>query len=271
MGECEGGSGGNQWYFGVIISIAGSLCMNLGQNIQKFAANVSLSKSTRGDKLQSYYKQWRWWGGLGFVIFGSCGDFIALYFAPQSIVMPMGAFTLIANLFFASAWLGEKLVVNDVIGTVCIVFGGIGIAVAYGIIGETKCDEELSTTDLLNLWAQWHMLAYVMFVVGLATCLYMVMRHCEEVMENKRLGQEIQSAKPSHSYERLHPLSYAALSGIFGGHSALFAKSTVEMLSSTFDGNNQFNKPITYVFIACMLVCVVSQVNKSRSARAKLP
>jgi hypothetical protein len=79
-------------------------------------------------------------------------------------------------------------------------------------------------------------------------------------MESKRLGKETQ-AKLLPSDERLHPLTYAALSGIFGGHSALFAKSTVEMLSSTFDGNNQFDKPITYVFIACMLACVISQVS----------
>jgi hypothetical protein len=229
MSDCEDG-GNNQWYYGVIISIVGSLCMNLGQNIQKFAANVSLSKNQRGDKVQAYYKQWRWWAGFACVIFGSFGDFIALYFAPQSIVMPMGAFTLIANLFFASLWLGEKLVRNDVIGTVCIVFGGAGIAVAYGVIGETQCDEELSTQDLLNLWAQWHMLGYALFVIGVVTFLYRIMRRCEAIMECKRLGQETSAKKLSSSDERLHPLTYA---GRDSAHSYTVHSDTIHHTSYT--------------------------------------
>jgi hypothetical protein len=61
--------------------------------------------------------------------------------------------------------------------------------------------------------------------------------------------------------KRLHPFSYSALSGIFGGHSALFAKSTVEMLSSTFDGDNQLGNVWFWVFLICMFVCVISQTH----------
>jgi hypothetical protein len=42
----------------------------------------------------------------------------------------------------SQAWLGETMVRKDVIGTIFIVFGGVGIAVAYGVIGETKCEQQ---------------------------------------------------------------------------------------------------------------------------------
>ena len=95
------------WLVGVIISIIGSVFSNLGQNVQKYAMmkNDEVPESER----LPYTKMWRWWVGLALVIFGSLGDFTSLSFAPQSVVMPVGSMTLVANLFFASMWLGETL------------------------------------------------------------------------------------------------------------------------------------------------------------------
>jgi hypothetical protein len=33
-------------------------------------------------------------------------------------------------------------VTKDIIGTLFVVFGGVGIAVAYGVIGEVKCEQQ---------------------------------------------------------------------------------------------------------------------------------
>ena len=69
---------------------------------------------------------------MSMVIVGALCDFGALSFAPQSVIMPVGSFTLVANVMFAHFWLGEALGNMDIMGTVLIVVGATLIAVAYG-------------------------------------------------------------------------------------------------------------------------------------------
>lgn len=45
--------------------------------------------------------------GMFLVIFGSLGDFAALGFAPQTLVTPVGGFTMVANVLFAHFFLKE--------------------------------------------------------------------------------------------------------------------------------------------------------------------
>ena len=79
--------------------------------VQKYSQmkNTELPEEER----KPYIKQCKWWGGLVFVIFGALCDFGSLSFAPQSVVMPVGSLTLVANIFFAHFWLGEELCITD--------------------------------------------------------------------------------------------------------------------------------------------------------------
>ena len=96
--EEDGGS--YLWLVGVVISIAASVCGNLGQNVQKYAQNKNPEKE--------YVQLPSWWMGLALVIAGALGDVVALMLAPQSIVMPVGSFTLAANIFLANRFFGES-------------------------------------------------------------------------------------------------------------------------------------------------------------------
>lgn len=62
---------------------------NLGVNIQKFSFIQEGKKHM--DKRRPYVKQPLWWAGLGLVIFGAIGDFVAFAFAPASVVTPIGS------------------------------------------------------------------------------------------------------------------------------------------------------------------------------------
>ena len=44
------------------------------------------------------------------VVVGSLGDFAALGFAPQTLVTPVGGFTMVANVVFARFFLKEAFV-----------------------------------------------------------------------------------------------------------------------------------------------------------------
>jgi len=50
-----------------------------------------------------------WWGGMGFIAIAGVADFVALEFGDVTLVTPLGSMTLIANIFMANWFHGEKL------------------------------------------------------------------------------------------------------------------------------------------------------------------
>lgn len=132
------------WYVGVILSIVGSICTNMGVNMQKYSF---MSEAKRSIKMKrGYFRQPLWvlgayvrslvlvalgslfvcvcvcvWLihiaefnessislGLALVVGGSGLDFVALGFLPQSLATPVGGSTMVANVVFASLFLKEK-------------------------------------------------------------------------------------------------------------------------------------------------------------------
>ena len=89
------------------MSIFASILSNLGLNFQKHSLNLELEKEST--ERRGYFRQPWWAAGMGMVIAGSLGDFWALSYAAQSLIVPVGGFTLVANVCFASQWLGENL------------------------------------------------------------------------------------------------------------------------------------------------------------------
>ena len=54
---------------------------------------------------------------MSFVIISALMQFASFALAPQSIITPLGAFTLVVNLVMANRFLGEPLGKIDIIGT----------------------------------------------------------------------------------------------------------------------------------------------------------
>jgi hypothetical protein len=177
----EEDEGGNLWYVGVFISICGSIFNNLGQNVQKLAQDK--------DPDAAYIYLPLWWAGLGLVIFGSLGDVISLTFAPQSVVMPVGSFTLAANIFFANRFFGETLSKQDVLGTLLIVIGATGVAVAYGVLGDVPA-QCFDLDDLIQLYDAEIMWIYGAVVFGLIFFFKRITSRCHKILSEKHNAQE---------------------------------------------------------------------------------
>jgi len=84
------------WVAGAFTSIVGSVCSNLGVNVQKYSFNKEEKKPL--NKRRKYIKMPGYWIGIALVIIGALGDFVALGMAAQSIVAPIGAITLVRHL-----------------------------------------------------------------------------------------------------------------------------------------------------------------------------
>lgn len=244
---------------GIGISIAGSVSSNFGVNVQKYSQmkNGDLPKEER----KPYLQQWLWWGGLIFVIVGALADFGSLSFAAQAVVMPVGSLTLVANVFFAHFWLGEDLGMTDIVGTVFIVLGASVLAVAYGALGDGDTEEIAfyDAKDLQNLYHRWIVMGYGFSVLALLFTFLAVLRRCEYLVHNNL------TKTPAYTdhLAKLHPLSYAAVSGLFGSFSVTFGKSIGELLAATADSDhgNQFLEPLFYVFLVCMVGAILLQTH----------
>lgn len=263
------------WAVGAGLGLIGSVFSNLGVNVQKysFMKNALLPP----EKRKSYWRNGGWWIGLALVILGALGDFIALGIAAQSIVAPIGAMTLVANIVFAHYWLKEQLPRKDLFATASIITGSIVCAVT-GDHTETT----YSLEELLSFYGQAGFIVYAIFVVSFVCGLYALSKKIEPIKRNLNvairaydqakasgssscliaLDEDILAAEASYiKWEKIHPFTYCAISGAFGGQNILFGKMVAELLARTFSGDNQMKFFLTYVFVICMLTSIFFQLH----------
>ena len=96
----------NLWIYGVVLALAGCLCSVIGLNLQRYSQTKNALK--HADLQKPAYKQ-------PLNIFGVCLmactallDFAAFGLAPQSLLAPLGAATLVFNLVVAPMVVKEK-------------------------------------------------------------------------------------------------------------------------------------------------------------------
>eukprot|EP00494_Astrolonche_serrata_P029905 UN30172 len=93
----------------------------------------------------SVYSQPVWIIGIILVVVGSFGDFAGLALAAQSVVAPIGSITLVANIFFATGFLGEQLAKYDILGCFFIVTGSI-----ISVMFASRSSPNLQANDLIK-------------------------------------------------------------------------------------------------------------------------
>lgn len=272
--DTEDAHTGYLWVVGAMLSVAGSVASNLGLNIQKYAfmkEDAKLSKDKR-----KFWKNPIWWLGFAGVVLGAMGDFAALGLAAQSIVAPIGSLKLLANIFFAHFWLGEVLTKFDLIGTFFIISGST-MAVLFG----DHTQKGYTVQELTWYWKQPSAIIYMCAAILLIIVFYALSKYIEPI--KTKLNDEItkydqcmaedrvqdasfydinitEMEKEYKKYEKLHPFSYCAVAGIFGGGNMLFGKMVAEMLGATFKGCGQMQYVQTWVFIFLMVSSIYLQI-----------
>lgn len=189
------------WIVGCGVSMLGSICSNFGLNIQKYSLNQNTAKVEKEQIhhckqpyalfyfrfflfmemkcLWFVYVCRMWLLGFSLVIFGALADFAALSLAAQSIVAPIGSVTLLANLFFAYFWLGEKLTKIDIIGTVMVTVGSV-ISAAFG-------DHSSPTYTIEDIQRFWANTVFIIFICILGLVLlicFVVIRWLEPIRDD---------------------------------------------------------------------------------------
>jgi len=236
------------WIIGVLLAFSGSCVSNLGVNLQKLTHNrLKQEYELTGKRPGSAYKQPMWLLGLTCVIAGSVADLVSFGFADMSLLAPLGAMTLVVNLFFAPCFLKEGLTKRDIICTLIILAGTV-LAVAFG----SKSEKTYTLSTLVKLYQAPLFIVYACLFVLLCSGIFWWYRGL------KRRRKRCQE----HPLDgRIEKFVFPFLAGSFGAHSVLFAKSTAEVFRMTFKGNNQFKYPGSYFFVALLLFFLLFQMH----------
>lgn len=110
--EADSGAGVPSFWVGVIAAIVGSMVLAVGMNVQRLAhLRLQRRRSTA-----NFLFDRTWQIGLAIFIVGNFGDAVALAFAPQSVVTPLGCFSLVANVISAKLILQEQIGPQTAVG-----------------------------------------------------------------------------------------------------------------------------------------------------------
>ncbi|KAF0683504.1 Aste57867_24456 [Aphanomyces stellatus] len=226
------------WVAGFSISLVFSILNSFGINLQKY----SLSQHANTNKTS--FQQPLWVLGMVFVIMGSILDFVAFGMAPQTLLAPLAALSLVWNMFIAPFFHKEKVTRRNLVAT-AIIFVGVTITVIFAGHSTPTYDLE----DLILLYQTPVMYAYIICVTLFLITMFLATRYIET----------------NHVYEDgfFHIVCYGGIAGTFGGQSVLLAKSTVELLKSAIwgDGAYAFKHVTTYVIIAGLVTCLLCQIS----------
>ncbi|GLD93139.1 hypothetical protein PINS_up001731 [Pythium insidiosum] len=229
------------WVAGFTISLVFSILNSIGINLQK----LSMSREEASEAKRGTFSQPLWVLGFGLVVLGSLLDFVAFGMAPQTLLAPLAALSLVWNMFIAPIFHKETVTRENIIATV-IIFVGVTLTVIFA--GHSTPAYELD--DLIRLYKQPAMYAYMIFITLFLTGLLMFARHIER----------------THVYEGglYHIICYGGVAGTFGGQSVLLAKSTVELLKSAIwgsGGSAVLTRPAPYFIVFGLFLCLACQVH----------
>ncbi|ETV87908.1 hypothetical protein H257_01318 [Aphanomyces astaci] len=244
------------WVAGFTISVVFSFLSSIGINLQKKALKQNeVTAHETGTQPMSPFRLPLWTLGFCLIVAGSLLDFIAFGLAPQSLLAPLAALTLVWNMMLAPCFNKERLTRKDIWATL-IIFLGATLAVVFA----NHNSPSYTLDDLKHLYRNPLTLLYFAIVFVLIVLHYAMIKCVEHLNLASHRHRIINFGDPS-VWSTVRLVAYAGLGGLMGGQSVLFAKSTVELVKSLLAGGDCFTHPETYCIIVAMGGCLVAQMH----------
>ncbi|RLN84283.1 hypothetical protein BBJ28_00021920 [Nothophytophthora sp. Chile5] len=240
------------WIAGFVIAVVFSFFASVGINLQK----KGLKQNELGPAPVPVYRLPLWCLGFVLIAAGSILDFVAFGLAPQSLLAPLAALTLVWNMMLAPCFNKEKLSKKDIAATL-VIFLGATLAVVFASHASPSYNLDM----LLELYKD--PLTIVYFVVVFLTVLlhFGAIQLVEKLCLTSRRHRLIQVGTPA-VWSTVRLVGYAGLAGTMGGQSVLFAKSSAELLKVVFHGDAScFVHFQTYLIALALVLCLLCQIH----------
>lgn len=244
MGADNGVSG--SVVVGVCLSVAAS-CMNaLGLNLQRLGQGADQHRSNFLKAIP---------GGLNTVgvalsALSGITDLVSFGFAPQSLLAPFGAVTLVINLILAPVLHHEKLATVDIVAT-SLVCAGIALA----LLSSPDAGPQMSFHELHRLATRSVVPVYL---IVYALIMAFIAKH---IVDGERRGK---------GESRSVGAGYPVLAGMLGGLTTLSAKSLTELLKVASFSTQPKALVIALAATACFAVTQVRVLNRGLGRHSAL-
>lgn len=239
------------WVIGFAIAVVFSFLASVGINLQKKA----LKQNELMAEPKPAYRLPLWMLGFILCVVGSVLDFVAFGLAPQSLLAPLAALTLVWNMMLAPCFNKEKLSRKDIVSTL-IIFVGATIAVVFASHTSPSYNLEM----LMQLYRDPLTIVYFCVVFLTVVAHFAAIKVVDNLCLMSKRHRIIQVGTPA-MWSTIRLVGYAGLAGTLGGQSVLFAKSTAELLKGVFNGDAScFVHYQTYLIALALAVCLVLQI-----------
>lgn len=230
------------WFLGVTIAVLASFLSTFGINLQKYShmQNLRLPEVLQ----KPYYQQFLWCCGMCLLGASAVCDFVALAFVAQSLIAPLGALSLTANILVAPCFLKESISREDLVATVVTTIGCV--------ISVAAANHQGTTYTFNELLEFFETITYLCFFT-LCVCAMALINRIIEKMEHEVGWEELGA--------RYLPVLYPIIGGTAGSFSVTFAKAFVELVKATIYGDNEFLAPGPYIVTVFLIFFSVLQVH----------
>ncbi|KAG0249206.1 hypothetical protein BG011_009507 [Mortierella polycephala] len=219
------------------------------------------------------------------------GSTIALNFLKTQWVAPLGSIALIFNFVFAKMLVGTQITRQDVYGTVVVMASVIWIVVFGGMNTSGDIEENLTLTDLKELFAKVVFVIYfsilnaiIFMFLGLGMYAYWAislddesgqMRKNMKTKLTRLLGtnrfarasgltlegdEGLEAEARDQRLKKVVAMIMSACGGLLASETLLLAKSGVKLITSTLAGQNQFTDNLSYFILFILVFTAILQV-----------
>ncbi|ODV82545.1 hypothetical protein CANARDRAFT_179434, partial [[Candida] arabinofermentans NRRL YB-2248] len=250
---------------GCIVGILSSACQSVGLILQRKAHLITQDTTTLqlDSSHLSPYKRSLWHiGFLLFIIANVFGSSIQITTLPLIILSPLQSIGLVFNTIFNSILLDEIFTMYSLIGTVLISLGAFLIAFFGGGISEPDYD----LNKFILLLKQPGFITWIFInSILIAFFLSWILITNYEIHSRKKLITKINDLRfkiEQSALRHIQGFLYGLTSGILSAHSLLLAKSSIEILITTFINHElkNLNNFRTYALVISFLVLCLSQL-----------
>jgi len=234
------------WFIGIVCSVSGSVGSAMGLVVQKLAHNQQDRLPDGQKRLEFFGIQFNFMWFLGFFLLVAVPmplSLAAAAMAPQSIVGPLSAVTIVFCQVFAPLILGERPSWLDWFASVLI----IGGCIASSFFGD-QCSYTYTLPQIKDLFSNHKFLWFEAFVVCAIVASYCLLCCTSRFSKLPRHQQVMKS------------VAHASLAGIYAGQQNIFFKAIGETLGKIFSGSGEWKDGFFYVTLVACITIATAQI-----------
>ncbi|XP_042295885.1 NIPA-like protein 3 isoform X1 [Sceloporus undulatus] len=221
---------------GALLAIFGHLVISIALNLQKYS-HIQLVGCKEH---RTYFRTKTWWCGLFLLFLGELGVFSAYAFAPLSLIVPLGAVSVIASAIIGVIFIKEKWKPKDFLRRYVLSFVGCGLAIVGTYLLITfgpNSHETMTGENITKHLVSWPFLLY-MLVEIILFCLLLYF------YKEKKAN---------------YIVVILLLVALLGSMTVITVKAVAGMIVVSLRGNLQLGYPIFYIMVVCMVATAAFQ------------